>query len=513
MIGIGVGIDYALFVVTRHRQHLNEGLGVEEAAARANATAGQAVVFAGGTVVIAICGLALAGIPLVTTMGFSAAIVVAVMVIASITLLPALLGFAGPKLAHATLPWVRRREHREEARAERLVRLGATAPRGRWERWGDHVSTHPWRYLVAGVSVLLVLSAPLLGMRLGQTDAGNNAPDTSVRKAYDLVAEGFGPGFNGPLLVVVELVDGDLAPVEDLMAAAGADRAVALVAPPQVNDAGDTAVVPVIPRSAPQDVATSQLVHRLRDDIVPPVMEGTGARAHVSGLTAVFIDLSDKVGSRLPWFIGAVVGLSFVLLMAVFRSVLVPLKAAILNLLSIGSAYGVVVAVFQWGWLKGLIGLEETVPIVSFVPMFMFAILFGLSMDYEVFLLSRVREEYLRTRDNTASVVTGIASTARVITSAALIMICVFLGFVFGADPVIKMMGLGLATAVLVDATIVRVVLVPATMALMGDANWWLPRWLDRVLPDLDVEGDMGLAEPASIGSDVAPDPAELTRV
>jgi RND superfamily putative drug exporter len=496
MIGLGVGIDYALFIVTRHRQHLNDGLTVEDAAGRANATSGQAVLIAGGTVVIAICGLAVAGLPLVTTMGLSAAIVVAVMVVASVTLLPALLGFAGPKLAVASLPWVRRREARHAARVERLHRLGGDAPQTRWERWAHHVSAHPWRYMVAGVAVLVLLGAPMLKMRLGQTDAGNSAPGSSLRRAYDLVSEGFGPGFNGPLLVVLELRDGDDAPVEALRAAAGEDPGVALVAPADVNAAGDTAVIPVISRTAPQDAATTALVHRLRREVVPAALDGSGAVGHVSGLTAVFTDLSDKVSDRLPWFIGAVVGLSFLLLLAVFRSVLVPLKAAAMNLLSIAAAYGVVVAVFQWGWLKGLIGLEETVPIVSFVPMFMFAILFGLSMDYEVFLLSRVREEYLHTRDNTLSVVTGIAATARVITSAALIMICVFLGFVFGDDPTIKMMGLGLATAVLVDATVVRIVLVPATMRLMGDANWWFPRWLDRIVPRLDVEGGAGLPEP-----------------
>ena len=266
--------------------------------------------------------------------------------------------------------------------------------------------------------------------------------------------------------------------------------------PPELNAAGDAAVVVVIPKSAPQDAETSELVHRIRDDIVPTSLEGTGADAAVGGLTAVFIDLSDRVAGNLPMFIAAIVGLSFVLLMIVFRSILVPLKAALMNLLSIGAAYGVVVAVFQWGWGKQLVGLEHTVPIVSFIPMFMFAILFGLSMDYEVFLLSRVREEYLAGRGNTESVVEGISSTARVITSAALIMIAVFFGFVLGDDPIVKMMGLGLATAVFVDATLVRVILVPASMKLLGDANWWLPGWLDRILPKLDIEGEAGLPEP-----------------
>jgi putative drug exporter of the RND superfamily len=496
MIGIGVGIDYALFVVTRHRQHLAEGLTVADAAGRANATAGQAVIFAGGTVVIAICGLALAGIPLVAAMGYAAAVVVAVMVLASITLLPALFGFAGLRLARTSLPWVRRREARQAARAARLERLGAHAPRTGWQRWGDHVTARPWRYLLGGSAVLLLLSLPVLDMRLGQTDAGNAQPGSSLRVAYDLVAEGFGPGHNGRLLVAVDLAGAE---DPDLLVALGATIAEdpgVVEAVPLPNAAGDAGLVVVTPMSAPQAEETSELVHRLRDRTIPAALEGSGAAAHVGGLTATFIDLADRVGERLPWFIGAVVGLSFVLLMMVFRSVLVPLKAALLNLLSIGAAYGVVVAVFQWGWGKDLVGLSETVPIVAFVPMFMFAILFGLSMDYEVFLLSRVREEYVEGADNTTSVINGIATTARVITSAALIMIAVFSGFVLGSDPIVKMMGLGLATAVLVDATIVRCVLVPASMRLMGDANWWLPGWLDRILPSLDVEGAAGLPEP-----------------
>jgi RND superfamily putative drug exporter len=490
-----VGIDYALFVVTRHRQHLREGMTVAEAAGRANATAGQAVIFAGGTVVIAILGLAAAGIPAVAAMGYGTAIVVAVMVVASITLLPALLGFAGLRLARTSLPWVRRREQRHAERVERLLRLGAAAPRTGWQRWGDHVTAHPWRYLVGGTVGLLVLAAPVLGMRLGQTDAGNDPPGSAQRTAYDWVAEGFGPGANGRLIVAVDLTDADGAVLGALTESVAGDPGV-VEAFPLLNAAGNAGVVVATPATAPRDEATSDLVHRLRDQVIPAALAGSGVEAHVGGMTATFIDMADRISARLPWFIGAVVGLSFVLLMMVFRSVLVPLKAALLNLLSIGAAYGVVVAVFQWGWAKELIGLAEPVPIVSFVPMFMFAILFGLSMDYEVFLLSRIREEYVNGADNTTSVINGIATTARVITCAALIMICVFSGFVLGADPLVKMMGLGLATAVLVDATVVRCVLVPASMRLMGDANWWLPGWLDRVLPSLDIEGAAGLPEP-----------------
>jgi RND superfamily putative drug exporter len=310
------------------------------------------------------------------------------------------------------------------------------------------------------------------------------------------VAEAFGPGFNGPLLVTMEVPPGDEGTADALVTAMRADPGVALVAPPQRNASGDTAIVIAIPRTKPDDVRTTQLVHRLRDHVVPPVLAGTGVEAHIGGVTASYSDLADRASHRLPLFILGVVGVSFLLLMAVFRSVLVPVKAALMNLLSIAAAYGVVVAVFQWGWCKSLVGLEQTVPIVSVIPMFMFSILFGLSMDYEVFLLSRVREEYVRTRDNTFSVIVGLAATARVITSAAGIMIFVFLGFVFGEDPLIKMMGLGLAVAVLVDATIVRMLLVPASMRLLGDRNWWMPGWLDRLLPDLDVEGVGDLPEP-----------------
>ena len=501
MIGMGVGIDYALFIVTRHRAELRAGLTVADAAGRANATAGQAVVFAGGTVVIAILGLGLAGIPAVTAMGMTSALVVAVMVVASITLLPALLGFAGLRLLRPSLPWTRRRETVDDEWHERLVRLGGSPDLRptRWQRWGDHVTAHPWRWLVGASAVLLLAATPLLSMRLGQTDAGTNPTSNTTRRAYDLTAEAFGPGFNGPLLLSVTLPGddaSDAAALDALAAGLAADPAVDVAAPARVNDAGDAAIVTVIPRAAPQDEETTELVHRLRREVLPEALGPTGAEGYVGGLTAVFIDLSDKVATRLPIFIAAVVGLSFVLLMVVFRSVLVPLKAALMNLLSIGAAYGVVVAVFQWGWGKSLIGLEETVPIVSFVPMFMFAVLFGLSMDYEVFLLSRIREEYLGGRDNRASVINGISSTARVITSAALIMICVFAGFVLGPQPLVKMFGVGLATAVLVDATIVRVILVPATMRLLGEANWWMPRWLDRILPDLDIEGTEHLPAP-----------------
>jgi putative drug exporter of the RND superfamily len=408
-------------------------------------------------------------------------VIVLLMVVASVTLLPAFLGLTGH--------WINRLGlHRTRPSDGQTISM-------RWQRWGKHVTRHAWSYAIGTTVFLLALTAPVLALQLGFPDDGA-LPDTRTeRRAYDLLAEGFGPGFAGPLVIAVNISE-DASVVEPLVAAIAADEGIAAVAPAEVNGAAGVATIVAFPTTAPQDDATVDTVRRLRAEAFPPIMEGSQAVVHVGGATASFADIAERVSSRLPYFIAAVILMSVMLLTLVFRSILVPIKAALLNLLSIGAAYGVMVMVFQWGWGKGLIGLESTVPIVSFIPMFMFAILFGLSMDYEVFLLSRVREEYLRTGDNEASVIYGIASTARVITSAALIMISVFLGFVLGEDPVIKMMGLGLATAIFVDATIVRIVLVPASMKLMGDANWWLPEWLDRILPTIDIEGESGLPEP-----------------
>ena len=492
MIGLGVGIDYALFLVSRHREFLARGMTVDEAAGRAVATAGQAVVFAGGTVIVAIGGLSVAGLPFLTAMAVATSLVVAIMVVASVTLLPAFLGLSGQWINRLG---IHRRGH--------TVAAGASPV---WRRWGLHVSRHAWRYAIGATAVLLALAAPVAALRLGFPDEGTQAPSRTERRAYDLVARGFGPGINGPLVIAVD-VRGNPSVLAPLAAAVAADAGIASVAPPELNERAGVASIVAFPTTAPQDDATYATVQRLRSGVLPAVLDGTGASAHVGGQTANFGDVAERVSDRLPLFITAVVVLSFLLLTVVFRSVLVPLKAAVLNLLSIGAAYGVLVMVFQWGWGKGLIGLDATVPIVSFVPMFMFAVLFGLSMDYEVFLLSRVREEYVATGDNDAAVVAGLAGTARVITSAALIMISVFGVFVFGSDPVVKMMGLGLATAIFVDATIVRCVLVPATMKLLGNANWWLPRWLDRRLPVIDIDGTQGLAvvaEPAPQADAVA---------
>ena len=488
MIGLGVGIDYALFLVTRHREFLGQGMTVAESVGRSAATAGQAVIFAGGTVVIAILGLAVSGVPFMTAAGIATSVVVLIMVAASITLLPAFLGLAGHRVNGRTSKRVRMAARADAAAAADHVTPG-------WERWGSHVANNAWPYAIGVTVLLLALTAPVLSLQLGFPDEGT-LPDTRTeRRGYDLVAESFGPGVNGPLVIAIDTSQ-DASQVQNLSTQVLADPGIAAVLPADINTEAGVATIVAFPNTAPQDDATLDTVQRIRSEIIPPLFDSSPARAHVGGATAGFADIGDRVNDRLPLFIAAVIVLSFLLLMFVFRSILVPLKAALLNLLSIGAAYGVLVMVFQWGWGAGLIGLESTVPIVSFIPMFMFAILFGLSMDYEVFLLSRVREEYLVTGDNDSSVIHGIASTARVITSAALIMISVFLGFVLGDDPTIKMMGLGLATAIFVDATIVRVVLVPATMKLMGDANWWIPGWLDRILPTIDIEGEGGLPEP-----------------
>jgi RND superfamily putative drug exporter len=435
MIGLGVGIDYALFVVTRYREHLAAGLDVEHAVGRALGTAGRSVVFAGGTVVVSILGLAVARIPFVTAGGIGISIIVLVMVLASITLLPALLGLAGYRVNGR---WSRRHPARPTF----------------WYRWGGHVGRHALAYAVGATLLLLALAAPVTALRLGFPDEGSMPQSRTERRAYDLVADGFGPGANGPMVVAVDLA-GDPSVLTPLATAVAADPGVAGVSAPLVNHEAGVAVIVAQPTTSPQSEVTRETIDRLRADVIPRALGGSPAKAHVGGQVAVFADLGHRVQDRLPWFVTAVVG----------------------------AAYGVLVMVFEWGWGAHLIGLESTVPILSFIPLFMFAILFGLSMDYEVFLLSRVREEFDRTGDNGAAVVRGLAGTARTITSAALIMVAVFGGFVLGDDPLTKMMGLGLATAIAVDATVVRLVLVPATMTLLGRANWWLPPWLGRLLP------------------------------
>jgi putative drug exporter of the RND superfamily len=476
MIGLGVGIDYALFIVTRYRQGLHAGLQPDDAVAVAIDTSGRAVLFAGTTVVISLLGMFLMGLTFVQGLAVAAIVAVLMVMVASLTLLPAVLGFAGYAIDRLRLPGL----HRDESAHRSSV----------WFRWSRLVQRRPWPALVAGLAVLLVLAAPVLSIRLGSSDTGNDPTSKTTRRAYDLLADGFGPGFNGPLLLGVELAgspsdSATLARLRDSLA--GADG-VAAVSDAQLSPAGDAAVLTVFPATAPQDERTEDLVHRLRDTVLPMAVAGTEVDVRVGGITAVFIDLGENLARRLPLFIGAVITLSCLLLLVVFRSVVVPVKAAVMNLLSIGAAYGVIVAVFQWGWGKDLLGVAKTGPIESFVPMMLFAVLFGLSMDYEVFLLSRMREEWDRTGDNALAVADGLAATARVITAAAAIMVAVFLSFVLGDERIIKLFGLGLASAIFIDATVVRMVLVPSVMELLGPVNWWLPRWLDQRLPRLAVD-------------------------
>ncbi|MFD0686618.1 MMPL family transporter [Actinomadura fibrosa] len=476
MVGLGVGIDYALFILTRHREGLAAGFDVPESAGRAIATAGQSVVFAGGTVLLALCGLVLSRIPVFMTMGFATGLVVAATMLSAVTLLPAVLGLAGTRV-------LRRRDRAAGAT------ISTDSPRVR--RWAEHVGRHPWPWLGAVLVLMLALAAPALGMRTWPSDSSSEPTSSTVRQAYDLLADGYGDGANGPLLVAVDLRKVEASALPGLGERLARTRGVAAVAQPRLSPDRSAAVVVVTPEYGPQDAEAPRLVDRIRADALPP-------GAEIAGLTASYTDLSRMLSERLWPVIGAVVATSFVLLMLVFRSVLAPLKAAAMNLLSIGAAYGVLTAVFQWGWGATLLGLPHSVPVSSFILLLMFAVLFGVSMDYEVFLLSRVREEWRRTGDARGSVPAGLAATGRVITSAALIMVAVFLGFALDPSLVIKQMGVGLAVAVALDATLVRLVLVPATMALLGRANWWLPRPLARVLPEFDPHGGDGAPGPGA---------------
>jgi len=483
MIGLGVGIDYALLVVTRFREGIHSGHTVEESTRVAVETAGRAVVFAGTIVIIAMLGLMAIGIPFIGAIGIAAAIVVAISVVAALTLLPAALAIIGKRVDALSIPFFRTTEGNHES-----------SP---WFRLSHAIQRHPVWFAVGATLLLGTLAVPWLSMRTAFGDASTNPPSSHSRRAYDLLAAGFGAGFNGPLTVVVDTRGGGADGIPALRAAVAAAPDVVRVADAVSNQAGDTVVINVYPRSAPQDQATNRLVHDLRKRVIPGVADGSGMVAYVAGPTAGTIDVSNRIGSRTPIFFAVVIGLSFVVLTCVFRSLLIPFKAALMNLLSIGAAYGVLVAVFQWGWGEGLLGIHQTGPIEPFLPMMMFAIIFGLSMDYEVFLVSRIREEYIGGMDTSQAVAYGLASTARVITSAALIMMAVFLSFVLGTDRVIKEFGLGLAIAVFLDATVVRLVLVPSLMELFGRANWWLPSALDRVLPRIHLDAPIPGPVPA----------------
>ena len=554
MIGLGVGIDYGLFVVSRHRDQLRAGMEMSESIARTTATSGGAVLFAGGTVIIALLSLAIAGIPLVTTLGYTSAIVVFVAVVAAVTLMPALLGLLGARVNALRLPGMKL--HHDDR------------PHG-WQRWARMVADHPWPALVVGVVILLVLALPLRNLHLGQTNVGALPTDTQARQAYDGMASGFGAGSNGPLLVAARLTkpatndqkqldsvkkqqsdaktkqqdqvkqqtqklvaqgvppdqaqqqaqqqvsaqqkpdqEAQAKQQEKFLESTASDprlqtlrkdmqktKGVKSVTEPLVNKSGSAAVYTLVSTSPPSSRATEDLVDHLRDDVIPKDTKGNGMSADVGGTTAGYIDLANQIAKKLPLVIGVVLALSFVLLLLAFRSILVSLKAVLMNLLSIGAAFGIVTYAFGHHWSASLVGLDGTVPIVSFVPLMMFAILFGLSMDYEVFLMTHVRERWLATDDAHRAVIDGLAGTARVITSAALIMVSVFCAFLLNGDPNIKQFGLGMAAAVAVDATVVRCLLVPAIMSLLGRAGWWLPGWLDRGLPHLSIEGEEYFAE------------------
>ena len=558
MIGLGVGIDYALFIVTRHLEQRRDGMETRESVARASATSGGAVVFAGCTVMVALLSLAVVGIPLVTTLGYTSALVVAVAVMAAITLLPALLAVVGDRIDKLRLPLPHRKASDDR-------------PHG-WYRWGRAVAAHPLPAALGALVVLVALALPTLDLYLGQQDNGALPESTEARSAYDGMTSGFGAGANGPLLVSVDMskkpakadqaqlnkvssgeqdqkdkankqadaqeqqiagnleatgvppaqaqqqaqaqvqpgLDKQIDKIEqqseaqrkqaeqlatdprlqdlkkDLAKASGVKK----VTEPLVNSKGTAAVMSVTPTTAPSDEATADLVERLRDDTIPKATDGQDMTADVGGTTAGYVDLAAEISGRLIITIAVVVGLSFLLLMLAFRSVVIPLTAGLMNLVSIGAAFGVVTAVFEKGWGASLVGLDGEVPIVSFVPLMMFAILFGLSMDYEVFLMTHIREAWQHTHDNREAVITGVGTTGRVITSAALIMVSVFFAFIINGDPTVKQFGVGMGIAVAVDATLVRCLLVPAVMVLVGKANWWFPPFLDRIVPNFSIEGE-----------------------
>ena len=525
MIGLGVGIDYALIILNRYREWVRSGFGPLEAVGAALDSAGRSVVFAGATVVVSLLGLLLMGLPFVAGLGLSAAITVSIVMAGSMTLLPAVLGLmrnrmattrvrgmlAASLVAVALLGFglgIRPLLAGLPAAAAVLIAGAFGGPRNplrrilhhrqpkplrntAWYRLSRVVQRRAWLFALGGTAVLVLAAAPVFALRLGFSDEGNFPPDSTTRKAYDLIAEGFGAGANGPLLIVAETSGTeDLVALLELTTALNQTDGVTAASPPFPSPDGQAALIRVLPATGPQDAETETLVHTLRDGVIPQSMDGTGVDALVGGAVAFRIDFSDYIAGRMLIFFGAVLGASFLLLMAVFRSLVVPLKAVIMNMLSIGASYGVLVAVFQWGWFGSVLGIQPA-PIEPFVPMMLFAVLFGLSMDYEVFLLSRMKEEYERTGDPVNSVADGLAATARVITAAAAIMVVVFGSFVLEEERVVKLFGLGLATAIAIDATLVRMLIVPSTMELLGARNWWLPAWLDRIIPNLRVEGEL----------------------
>jgi RND superfamily putative drug exporter len=457
---------------------MHDGKDRHDAVVESVTTAGRSVIIAGATVVIAMLGLILTGLPYMIGVAISASFAVLVVMVAAVTLLPALLSYLGPRVNRLQIAFLVRTLKTEG---------DSNSPAA---RWSHAVQRRPWIAAIVATAILIALALPALGMRLGFPDAGNDPPDTMTRQAYDLNTEGFGAGTNGPLVIAAELPEGSAqSDVNSLVSRLNAEDGVAFVPKPVINEDGTAALITVIPTTSPQDAETQDLVKELRADVVPNALAGTGIRAEIGGVTAALEDQSEFITDRMPVFIIGVVGLSFLLLLVAFHSPLISLKAAIMNLLSVTAAYGVMTIVSKGGTVAGLIGIDHEVPIAPFMPVMMFAILFGLSMDYEVFLISRIREEYLKDRNTSRAIADGLAKTARVITAAAAIMVVVFLAFVAAPDVFLKLFGIGLAAAIFLDATLVRLVLVPAVMQILGDRNWWIPAWLERILPALDVEG------------------------
>jgi RND superfamily putative drug exporter len=479
MIGLGVGIDYALFVVARYRQGLAEGREPREAASVSLSTSGRSVIFAGTTVILSLLGLFLLQLPFMRGMALGVIAAVLLVMLAAITVLPAMLGFSGRAIDRLHVPG--------------LLRVAAEPePRSFWYRWSRTVQRHPFVAGGAALAVLVVLGLPFFSLRMAFTDEGNSPTNSTTKQAFDALATGFGPGFNGPLIVAASLPPNQRAAVNELQQRVATTPGVAYVTPARFDASSRDALIIAYPTTSPQSAQTQSLVHTLRDKVIPQTTDGTGVTAYVGGETAASVDASSYLSQRIVWVIGLVLLLAFALLMAVFRSVAIPIKAVVVNMLSVGAAYGVIVAVFQWGWLGGVFSIGATSPIDPWIPLMMFTVLFGLSMDYEVFLLSRIREEWRRTGDPSTSVADGLAKTARVITAAAAIMVCVFGSFVIGDQAhVLKVFGLGLAAAILIDATLVRMVLVPSIMEVLGHANWWMPSWLDRSVPHLGAEADV----------------------
>ncbi|MFJ8534294.1 MMPL family transporter [Streptomyces sp. NPDC093591] len=509
MIGLAVGIDYALFIVSRYRAELAEGRDREESVGRATGTAGSAVVFAGLTVVIALVGLAVVNVPMLTKMGVAAAGTVVIAVLIALTMVPALLGYAGRKVKPAgekgKLLGRGKKTAADKADNAKADKANADKP-NMGTRWASFVVRRPLAVLLLGVLGLGTAALPATSLELGLPDDGSQPTSTTQRRAYDLLSEGFGPGFNGPLMVVVDARASD-APknaVTEVSDEIKGLKDVVTVTPPTYNKAGDTATITVIPDSKPSSVSTEDVVHSIRD-AGTEIKADTDAKVLVTGTTAMNIDFSQKLNDALVPYLILVVGLAFLLLILVFRSILVPLKAALGFLLSVLAALGAVVAVFQWGWLADLFGIQETGPVMSMMPIFMVGVVFGLAMDYEVFLVTRMREAYVHGERPTQAVVTGFRHSARVVTAAAIIMIAVFSGFIGASESMVKMIGFGLAIAVLFDAFVVRMAIVPAVLALLGEKAWWLPKWLDRALPNVDVEGE-GLRTDAETGKDTDSD-------